>query len=261
MTNIATLTHEQKKKLCPVDEPKKPSRDPWWYCLLVPFLLGSFGLFLFNVPGIAFIQLHDLPTEWLKAFTIPGSILMMFGSDMGTAFALMEIFRKWGTKDQTWVDFVCLVVSVLASVSSAYLSWAWQINAIVVEEIFWLEGIQIVGPLVATVFIIVDLLASGAEAGLYLRDYGLRYRQWYEEEYRPSITRYWDMLDKGDEAGKTNIVKINDGVYFCPGKGYFVWCPQCNQTTSKYYSTERGATAAYGGHKGKCKASKVETQE
>lgn len=182
--SFLSLTEFEKRELCPVPPPKSPAKDWRWWSLWIPSVIGAFGLFLFNVPGIAFIQLHDQPASFLRFFVITGSLLMMFGSDVGSVFAIFEVFRKHATGEVGRWDWVGLGVSCGASIFSSLLSWSWQLQDVGVEA-GWIAAVKVYGPAMATVFIILDLVISAAEAGMFLGTHDKRHREWEKVDFQP----------------------------------------------------------------------------
>jgi len=200
------LTEREKRELCPVPAPTGPLRDWRWWTLFIPNLFGAFGLFLFNVPGMGFVRLHSISTVWLNILVIGGTLAMMFGSDVGTLFAILEVFRKYAKRETQQWDWIGIIVSIGASISSSILSWAFQLYMVNVQA-DWIRWAKIYMPLFATTFIILDLALSGAEAGMYLGTYEKRLREWEKEDYEPWLRKRdkqinWELQEYPEATGE-----------------------------------------------------------
>jgi len=206
---LFTLSERDKRKYCPGPTPKSPMWDLGCWTLWVPCVIGGIGLFLFNVPGVGFIRLYDFPPKWLNFLVVGGALFMMFGSDVGTVFSIFEIFRKYTDMGTRMWDWIGLVISVCASIAASSLSFAFQLSNVGVEA-GWIAQAKMYGPLLAVVFIILDLIMSSAEAGMYLGIYNKSTKEWQEEHFIPWLKEKESQINWVGYDEPVDDVGIND---------------------------------------------------
>jgi len=185
MSDVATpfeaLTEKEKRAMCPVPEPKRPGRDWRWFSLWIPPVVSAVGLFLFGILAFSFTQLRDLPLMTLRRLVLGGAICMAFGGELGTPFAIFEVFRKYKSVGATLWDWTGLVVSLCSSITSIILGWAWLLAI----DTTWSPLVQTYGPLFLGVLATADFTVNAMEAGLYLGSRDERRDKWEEKYYRP----------------------------------------------------------------------------
>jgi len=164
-----------------LEKPAPPLKDWRAWVLIVPPVMSAVGLFLFGLLGLAFTEVRTIPAAWRYRTVIAASFAVAFGGEIGTASAIIEIFRKAGARQaQSW-DWIGLVVSALTSMTVIVLSWAYLLRV----DVSWSSAVRELGPLAVGVLTVLDFYISGAEAGLYLAQYDQRLLAWktdYETE-------------------------------------------------------------------------------
>jgi len=268
-TSFEALTEKEKRAMCPTPEPKSPGKDWRWYSLWM--------LFLFGILAFSFTQLRDLSPVTLRRLVMGGAICMAFGGELGTPFAIFEVFRKYKSVGATLWDWTGLVVSLCSSVTSIILGWAWLLAI----DTTWSPLVQTYGPLFLGVLATADFTVNAMEAGLYLGSHDDRRAKWEEKYYRP--WREWvagetgwaqrvDVLPPTPPATQTSSPEqlvaspIPGGLAVVPPRsrtnnyhtfvfqangGWIARCA-CGWQGKKTYASENIAISAIAGHRRTC---------
>ncbi len=163
--------------------------------LLLPSILSAIGLFAFAVLAYSFTELRSLPAEFRRWLVIVGAFTLAAGSEIGTLFAVVDIYRKGGP--YTW-DWIALFFSLCTTVASFILAFA----ALLLRDLAWVTVALNYGAVVLGVLAALDSYGGFMEFGLYLNSYDSRLDLW-ERRSVAEAERHERMLD---------IIKLPDGV-------------------------------------------------
>jgi len=158
-------------------EPKRPTRDPYAWLLVGTSFAVALGFCLFAVLAYAFEELHNIPFR--TELVVYGAWALAIGGELSTPVCVFEIYRKLGTDDHSWWDWVALFASGLATLVVLLLATASLLNI----DANWPELVKVYGPVLLMFAAALDGYAGFMECGLYLRRYDRRYHDW-EEKYR-----------------------------------------------------------------------------
>lgn len=154
----------------------KPKALGWrGWSLLIPSILSAVGLFCFAVLAYSFTELQTLPTEFRRLLVVVGAFALAAGSEIGTLFAVVEIYRKGGP--HTW-DWLALFFSLCTTVASFVLAFA----ALLLRSVVWVPLLLDWGAIVLGVLAALDSYGGFMEFGLYLNSYDRRLDQWERRE-------------------------------------------------------------------------------
>lgn len=182
---------------------KKPQNaliNPWLWVLVFFPLASTVGLAILAFFGFGFIELDAiLPIH--AALTWLAATALAIG-EMGSFFATIEVFRKYGRGESRWWDWVAVVISGLTTISAVAVGYAW----ITKTEAWWLMPLKENTPLVLSFLAVLDTILAGSEAGLYLsqesreiRDWRKKYEQWARRQEK-TIEHYQNMIWRVQEA-------------------------------------------------------------
>jgi len=181
-TPFLMKSEAEKRKLCPIPEPKQPWRDWTWYTLFVPVLIAGLGVMAFAILAYSFTEVREaLAQGWATRLVVSGAIAMAIGGEFGTGFTILEVFRKHTKGETRYWDWLGLCISFVASTMSLFLSWAW-LSGIMAS---WTGFMQDYGPLILGFCGVADFYAGWMEAGLYKGTYEARFTEWEEKHYHP----------------------------------------------------------------------------
>lgn len=157
---------------CSGDQMNKPTALGWrGLSLLLPSILSAVGLFAFAVLAYSFTELQTLPAEFHRQLVIAGAFTLAAGSEIGTLFAVVDIYRKGGPR--TW-DWIALFFSLCTTVASFILAFA----ALLLRDLPWVTMALNYGAVVLGVLAALDSYGGFMEFGLYLNSYDARLDQW-----------------------------------------------------------------------------------
>jgi DNA-binding transcriptional regulator YiaG len=143
--------------------------------LLLPSVLSAIGLFAFAVLAYSFTELRSLPSEFRRWLVIVGAFTLAAGSEIGTLFAVVDIYRKGGPR--TW-DWIALFFSLCTTVASFVLAFA----ALLLRDLQWVTVALNYGAVVLGVLAALDSYGGFMEFGLYLNSYDARLDLWERRE-------------------------------------------------------------------------------
>jgi len=165
-------------------EPRTPLRDPWFWSLAVPSLFGAAGLAVFGVLAFAFVvwpQWHDaIPA--VARWILGGAVCLAIGGEIGTVFAVWEVFRKMlrsrtdknpqgDTVGWDWAGMVASFATTCAKLTLAY-------GAIFGDGAGWRDWSLSFVTAALVVLEAADVYVTLMECGFYLASYDRRYESY-----------------------------------------------------------------------------------
>ena len=169
---IATL----KKRDFYLEEPKSSLLSPWAWVLIAFPAASTLGLAFLTYFGFRYIQ-NQAPTAFEMARLSNLSAWCLALGEIGSFFAAIEVFRKYGRRETVVWDWVCVVVSGITTAIAASVGQAWMSGS----EVWWGVGLKVHGPLLLSALAVLDTVLAGSEAGLYLAQGNERHKRWEKE--------------------------------------------------------------------------------
>lgn len=150
--------------------PEPQRRGFAWWALLLPAVVYSAGVIVYAhaafVPGAVHENGHAI-----------GSALMVFGGEAGTLMAASEVFRKSQTKDTNALDWIGLVVSLIATLGNLFVVY----TALATLSMRWVNWARTYGPMVLLLCSGLDFYANVMEFGFYNASFDRRWESWNDD--------------------------------------------------------------------------------
>lgn len=169
------LTEAEKQSHFYLPRPRLLGFRSW--SLLVPSLFSALGFGAFAVLAYSFTEVRNLPVAFRRIIILVGAFSLAIGAELGTLPAIVEIFRKAGSKGihtvRTW-DWIGLGISLVATIMSFIFAFA----TILGEATNWSRSMQVWGSIAIGLAAALDSYVNFAEFGLYLSTFDDRIEAW-----------------------------------------------------------------------------------
>jgi len=160
-----------------MERPRKPWNDWRMWSMLVPIMVSAVGFFVTGVFAFAFSDIEVIPAPVQSVLVIVGSALIIFGAELNTPFAAIEVFRKIFTKEANTWDFSALVVSLVGTVINLLVTFASRLTIDPAWRLFILNW----GPLLSGFAVACDYYGALVELGFFFGSYEMRMATYIEE--------------------------------------------------------------------------------
>lgn len=177
--SFAQLTESEKESRFYLPKPRILGVRAW--SLLIPAVFSVIGFGAFAVLAYSFTEVQTLPVDFRRILVLIGAFSLAVGAEIGTLPAVVEIFRKAGSKGKQKVrvwDWAGLVISAIATLASFLFAFATLLG----ERTNWSQSVQVWGAIVLGLFAAADSYVTFAEFGLYLSTFDDRMELW-EKKY------------------------------------------------------------------------------
>jgi len=179
MRRFGQLTETEKERQFYLPKPHLMGVRAW--SLLTPSLFSAFGFGAFAVLAYSFTEVQQLSAYFRRILVLVGAFSLAVGAEFGTLPAIVEIFRKAGSRGKQKVriwDWAGLIISLIATLASFLFAFATLLG----ERTNWSKSFQIWGSIVLGLFAALDCYVNFAEFGLYLSTFDDRMDTW-ERKY------------------------------------------------------------------------------
>lgn len=176
-------------------KPRSFLLNPWLWVLLFFPLASTVGLAVLAYFGFGFAELQSVTN--LASLTRLAATCLALG-EVGSIFAAIEVFRKYGRGETRRWDWVAVAVSSLTTAVVVAIGWAWAMDI----EAWWQAGLRENSALILSVLAVLDTVLAGSEAGLYLGS-GSQELKAYQEKYQKWAERQERLIKKYQEASWT----------------------------------------------------------
>ena len=161
-------------------KPVEPSRDWVGRLMSASLIVSVVGLAIYGLFAFAFGDVKVIPSAVQSWLVVIGSALIVTGAEMNTPAALVAVARKIGRKQQHWLDYVILAVSVIGGIAGVLIVFSSRQSAL--GENGWRAWALSWGPLFVGITVVLDYAGTSVELGLLRSEYDAEMSEWLEAE-------------------------------------------------------------------------------
>ena len=162
-------------------EPKR--RSFAWWALLIPAIVYSIGV-------IVYAHNAFVPDAGANGHAL-GSLLMVFGGESGTLAAAAEVFRKHKEKRTNALDWLGLIVSLIATLGNLFVVYV----ALATLQTQWTGFVREFGPLILLLCSGLDFYAGIMEFGFYNAGFDERWEAWNLAQHNDAMRQKREALE------------------------------------------------------------------
>ena len=156
-------------------KPRPALLRPWaWILVLFP-LSSTLGLAILAFFGFGFTAVAAIPNQ--AELTLWAARCLALG-EVGSFFAVVEVFRKYRRRETAWWDWVAISLSAITTIAAVVVGWAWATGS----SIPWQAAIRANSALIMATLAVLDTTLAGSEGGLYLGEEAQELKN-YQEKY------------------------------------------------------------------------------